>query len=84
MVMKRVLQSVALALAVLLAVQPALASMTCTQMHYGAGHHSADCCPRPDPHKQWRTAVFSSIPGGKEVLAVDAVWSEPLSGRIPC
>ncbi len=44
-VMKKVLQSVALALAVILAVQPDLATMTCTQMHCGAGRHTADCCP---------------------------------------
>ena len=43
--MKRLLQSVALALAVLLSVQPALATMTCTQRLCGAGHPSADCCP---------------------------------------
>jgi hypothetical protein len=44
-VMKKILQSVALALAVLLAVQPALATMTCTQGICKAGQHSADCCP---------------------------------------
>ena len=43
--MKRSLQFVALALAVLLALQPALATLTCTQRLCGAGHHSSDCCP---------------------------------------
>jgi hypothetical protein len=43
--MKRSLKFVVLALAVLLAVQPALATMTCTQWLCGAGHHSTDCCP---------------------------------------
>src|ERR1019366_1952630 len=43
-VMRRFLQSVALVLAVLLAVQLALASMTCAQNVYTARHSSADCC----------------------------------------
>ena len=43
--MKNVLQSVALALAVLLAVQPPLVAEPCTQMHCSVGHHLADCCP---------------------------------------
>jgi hypothetical protein len=43
-VMKRILQSVALALAVFLAVQPALATMTCAQRICADGSSSPDCC----------------------------------------
>jgi hypothetical protein len=43
-VMKRILQSVALALAVLLAAQPALATMTCEQKMCADGSSSLDCC----------------------------------------
>ena len=43
-VMKRILQSVALALAVLLAAQPALATMTCVQKMCADGSSSTDCC----------------------------------------
>ena len=42
--MKRLLQSVSLALAALLAVQPALATMTCAHMVCADGHSSPDCC----------------------------------------
>ena len=43
-VMKRFLQSVALALAAFLAVQPALATMTCAQKLCADGSSSPDCC----------------------------------------
>jgi hypothetical protein len=43
-VMKRILQSVALALAAFLAVQPALATMTCAQKLCVDGSSSPDCC----------------------------------------
>ena len=43
-VMKRILQSVALALAAFLAVQPALATMTCAQKLCADGSSSPDCC----------------------------------------
>jgi len=43
-VMKKILQSVALALAALLAVQPALASMTCAHKVCADGTSSPDCC----------------------------------------
>jgi hypothetical protein len=43
-VMKKILQSVALALAAILAVQPALATMTCAQKMCADGNSSADCC----------------------------------------
>ena len=43
--MKRLLQSVVLALAALLAVQPALATMTCAQQICGSSPISANCCP---------------------------------------
>jgi len=42
--MKRILQSVALALAAILAVQPALATMTCAQKVCVDGISSMDCC----------------------------------------
>jgi hypothetical protein len=43
-VMKKILQSVALALAAFLAVQPALATMTCAQKLCVDGSSSPDCC----------------------------------------
>jgi len=42
--MKRPLQFVALAIAALLAVQPALAAMTCAQQICGTGPTSTNCC----------------------------------------
>ena len=70
-VMRRSLQFIALALAVLLAVQPALAAMTCTQRLCGAGQHSADCCP-------------PSSDGSMRNMSVNpAIDSTGASGRIP-
>ena len=69
-VMKIVLQSIALALAVLLTVQPALATMTCTQMHCGAGHHSADCCP-PSSDGSMRNMA------GDPAMDMGASWQTP-------
>src|ERR1035438_6308055 len=46
--MKRLLQSVALALIALLAAQPALATMTCAQQICGSGPTSANCCLSSD------------------------------------
>ena len=69
--MKRSLQFVVLALAVLLAVQPALATMTCTQWLCGAGHHSSDCCP---------TSIdgsMRSMTGNPAVDSRDASWQTP-------
>jgi hypothetical protein len=68
--MKKVLQSVALVLAVLLTVQPALATMTCTQMHCGAGHHSADCCP-PSSDGSMRNMA------GDPAMDMGASWQTP-------
>jgi hypothetical protein len=42
--MKKILQSVALALAAFLTVQPALATMTCAQKICADGSSSPDCC----------------------------------------
>ncbi len=70
-VMKKILQSVALALAVLLAVQPALATMTCTQMHCGAGHHCADCCP-PSGDGSMR-----NMSGDPAMDSMGASWQTP-------
>ena len=69
-VMKKVLQSVALALAVLLTVQPALATMTCTRMHCGTGHHSADCCP---PSSDGSMRNMASDP----TMDMGASWQTP-------
>ncbi len=43
-VVKRFLQTVSLALAAFLAVQPALAAINCAQMLCADGHSSMDCC----------------------------------------
>ena len=96
-VMKKVLQSVALALAVLLAVQPALAAMTCTQGICRAGQHSADCCPPSndgsmrnmlgDPAldskgASWQTSPQSALVGSSSVSELCCIVSAPTTTQV--
>ena len=70
--MKRLLQSVALALATLLAAQPALATMTCVEMVCANHRSSPDCClPSKD----------ASMHG--MAMANDAMSSMDASGQAP-
>jgi hypothetical protein len=61
--MKKLLQSVALVFAVLLAVQPAMATMTCTQNICGTNPTSVDCCtPANDASMQGMSSDTSMQP----------------------
>ena len=77
--MKRILQSVALALAAILAVQPALATMTCAQSICADGSSSANCCLPSSG------APMHGMPNNAAMLSMGASGQAPsLSAELSC
>ena len=69
---EKVVQFVALALAVLLTVQPALATMTCTQRLCGVDPQSADCCPPSSSDE-----TMWNMSGNPAMDSTGAFWQTP-------
>jgi hypothetical protein len=85
-VMKRILQSVALALAVILTANPALATMTCAQQICADGCSSPDCClPMSDAPMQGMSndAAMPSI-GASGQAPSNSALTELSCGSEPC
>ena len=77
--MKKLFQSVALALVVILAAQPAFATMTCVTKVCGAGDAVADCCP-PSGNTAMRDMANNSAVSSMAMhaaLAGSSCTSEP-------
>src|SRR5580700_10083979 len=83
--MKRILQSVALALAVLLAANPALATMTCVQKICADGSSTMDCClPTSDaPMSGMSNDAMTSMGATGQAPSLSAVAARSCSSG-PC
>jgi len=85
-VMKRLLQSVALALAALLAAQPALASMTCAQQICGSGPSSGNCClsSNDSSHSEMSSDAAMMPMSGPQQAAPQSTQAELSCGSGSC